>query len=251
VAGDGTCFYAAFAQGLLRGALRSRKQTHQAATIVRLKVGNALCGSDGHLKDRDLEPQRWDLGVSETQYCRGLLERHTAHPTLADDIIITAAGKLYNVNIAIFRAEKEAIYLNYKAVRGSRLCVYLWRTQRDDPMGASDHYDALLLRTYDPAVTPLLQGRLRATLAGRRTSRGRVVSSLTSSTKRRRVDEREAPKRRVQAETGSHYQVLLSKLCALHVEAEGRGWQDDTRVVIEGSAYEHLRARSRQIKRSR
>jgi hypothetical protein len=113
--------------------------------------------------ERDLEPQRWDLGVSETQYCRGLLKRHTAHPTLADDIIITAAGRLYNVNIAIFRADKEAIYLDYKAVRGSRHCVYLWRTQGGDPMGASDHYDALLLR-------------------GRRTSRG-----LAEQPKRRRV----------------------------------------------------------------
>jgi hypothetical protein len=156
VAGDGTCFYAAFAQGLFRGDLRSREQTHQAAADVRLKVGKALCGSDGHLRERDLEPQRWDLGVSETQYCRGLLKRQTAHPTLADDIIITAAGRLYNVNIAIFRAEKKAIYLDYKAVRGSRHCVYLWRTQRDDPMGASDHYDALLLRTCNPAMAPLL-----------------------------------------------------------------------------------------------
>ena len=138
VAGDGACFYAAFAQGLHRGNARPRDPTN-----IRVKIGKALC-DDKTDTLRDQEKVSFIQHGCQASYCKGLRSELIGKVTLADHLIINEAAQLYRVNIEIFTLVKGTLQLNY--INGnSQRCVYLWRTEsQTDRSGSSDHYDALI-----------------------------------------------------------------------------------------------------------
>jgi len=272
VDGDGTCFYAAFAQGLYRGS-----PGPGAATDVRLAAGKRLC-KGSRLKNQKQVEQIWQ--GDEQRYCEGLTTQRGL--TLADDLIIAAAGAVYNVNVAIFRIKGNNIRLQFRQVPGSSRCVYLLHTQSStDPTGGSDHYDALLpTSAVDVPDVPAPPLPSRWLLARRASPAGRAlallglggktrpheeligIGSRNPAQKRRRVLGEEAyaaavgaagavgarPRRRAAAEAGNHYRVPLAKLCLLHERSVANGWRTETAVIVEGSAYENLRRRSLVVK---